>query len=382
MTRKLFIWGALLSVAVGPLENDNWRWQSLLGMFALSVYLSWKIYKKFSAPVSVAFLYWSYLCLSIFIDPNTPYAKLGRPAQVLADVVTASSYSWLVLFASFALLVSRYDVLLIIEGLGFLCLINSFLRMFNLFIPEIQGFFANSSHDSLFILLTYPLMAVAPNKIAWVGKDLKRWVNLRPFLFDVVQVLLPIAAILTSKSTTAIIGIIFFFSVLVLRSVRPYAERWLGVGFLSVLVGLGMYFNGTYDFADGNGRVPEWRLAMQYFHDKVDPLVGAGPGTFYMHGPVMQMQANQLSGGYFIWLHNEWLQILFETGFAGFLIFAYLASDLLVKSFSRRWLFALVSTFLLTMTTQMYFRFFWFSLVATILVVLVYWGDREDRQTL
>ena len=50
-------------------------------------------------------------------------------------------------------------------------------------------------------------------------------------------------------------------------------------------------------------------------------LMGSGNGTFWFLGPIIQQQMGiPKDQGFWTWLHNDWLQLLFEEGWTGLVL--------------------------------------------------------------
>lgn len=67
---------------------------------------------------------------------------------------------------------------------------------------------------------------------------------------------------------------------------------------------------------NSNGRVPVWRDAF-YFWEQFSPWLGTGLGTYTVIGPFLSIPKYGIG---FIWMHSDWLQILFETGIPGLIL--------------------------------------------------------------
>jgi O-antigen ligase len=52
---------------------------------------------------------------------------------------------------------------------------------------------------------------------------------------------------------------------------------------------------------------------------KANHWIGTGAGTFRHLGPEIQIKYHLTEGKWWPWAHNDWLQILFETGYIGLL---------------------------------------------------------------
>lgn len=134
-----------------------------------------------------------------------------------------------------------------------------------------------------------------------------------------------------------------------------------GIGFM-------LYDNGSFSTAVSCGRLPVWgmiaKTCMQH------PIVGWGQATFSPIFPIL------VGGNPFQQCHNDWLQILFETGIIGFgIIAAYTIS--LVKRLYIRQEYILISGLVL-IAVNMFFAFP-MRQTQTALLMVAYLGLCENK---
>lgn len=84
-----------------------------------------------------------------------------------------------------------------------------------------------------------------------------------------------------------------------------------------------------------NGRIKLWRDMMSWWWERCNHLFGAGLGTFELFGPSVQRTKHTLDQKYFIWMHSDWLQIVFEIGFIGLIVSVWTYSAALKHSLDR-----------------------------------------------
>lgn len=151
----------------------------------------------------------------------------------------------------------------------------------------------------------------------------------------------------------------------------------------------------------GRGRV--WQIAMEFWNLKVNKLFGAGIGTFQMYGQGLQindsikqclisnnllgidlgtdafnkaMQASEplracldkttISG--FVWLHNDWLQVLFEGGIIGLVISATVFAVAIYKARQFPAVFASLLTYGVLAFIQMPTKHFVYTCLGAYLI--------------
>jgi O-antigen ligase len=203
------------------------------------------------------------------------------------------------------------------------------------------GTFINSNHLAFFlnmaILLGFGLFLaqrkITPNRpeasSAWNHvRRLSRAENLEPKLkgfFLLFLLLLLVVGLIFTGSRGGMISLAAGFG---LMALLIWGQRWakghiyLMLGFLlaamlySLLLGSSQLLVSRFRDLTDKERYYAMKGAWSIF--KAYPLVGSGLGTF---GEVFyQFEPAELQGKYFIYTHNDWLQLLAETGILGFLI--------------------------------------------------------------
>lgn len=123
-----------------------------------------------------------------------------------------------------------------------------------------------------------------------------------------------IPAILLLKTSTPLAALIVGLLVRERRRVKQL--WWAFLPFLGVLA-----FYAYPKMTNGNGRYAIWKMTLHWFLHQAPmiKLFGTGPGSAMVLVPILQV-ANHLDMGmseFYVYLHNDWLQILVETGFVG-----------------------------------------------------------------
>lgn len=149
----------------------------------------------------------------------------------------------------------------------------------------------------------------------FISKKLNIWV-----------IVLSLAALFSCSSTALLIlalTLIFNFATGARLKTRLHNYAFFGVLFL-VLVVAAVYNN---DFLISNGRAHFWKRAFDYVLS-TELAFGVGLGSYNVYGPAWEIAGSNLTQkiGIFPWLHNDWLQLLFETGLIGVLAFSVIFS--------------------------------------------------------
>jgi O-antigen ligase len=201
------------------------------------------------------------------------------------------------------------------------------------------GTFISANHLAMLltmaILLGFGLFLTYKGSKAGGKEDVSGWARLRResraehlephfrgFILLFFLLLLTVGLIFTG-SRGGMISLLFGFTLigLFIRS-----QRWKWSNFIliaiflaasllySLLLGSGKPLSRFQNFFDVD-RVMAFKGALQVFADF--PVIGSGLATF---GDVFyRYEPAELSGAYFIQTHNDWLQLLAETGLLGFL---------------------------------------------------------------
>lgn len=86
-----------------------------------------------------------------------------------------------------------------------------------------------------------------------------------------------------------------------------------------IILGLGLWKYGSKELLSSGDRWTMWTFFMeQWAKNKLHWSFGTGFGTFGVFSINLQNAHTMRPQYWWIWLHNDWLQCLFETGIAGF----------------------------------------------------------------
>ena len=137
------------------------------------------------------------------------------------------------------------------------------------------------------------------------------------------------------------------------------------------------WWYGFEHFWHASGRFVIWKKTFAYWmkDDVWHKILGVGPGSFEIYGPGIQLQQT-VPGGLnmvYIWLHNDYLQNLFELGLVGFCLFLALHVQVLYVSYKieKPWLFLSAFAFSFIELTQAPFRHAPTSIVGLLILLLV-----------
>jgi O-antigen ligase len=236
------------------------------------------------------------------------------------------------------------------------------------------------------IAITYPIWT----RRKWASK------NALEVIGGLIGLLIPILAILGSRSNMALAALLSAFAAPVLGNIkRPTRRQWAGllVGAL-ILIALGKHFMGS-KFGVDSGRFGIWRATMSWWMGKVPPevmvpppehnqLLGTGLGSYFVLGPNVQIRVMHQYSDHLFWMHNDFLQIMFEQGIVGLGLFVLMA--IFVFRYAGRsalksgsgWVHASLAAYAMTCLGNFPMHLPVPAFLGAFLVVYAFRADRED----
>ncbi len=172
-----------------------------------------------------------------------------------------------------------------------------------------------------------------------------------PFLFYLADgwvlpyLALAIITILMSHSITPVLALIVgFFGPSFIAS-----QKKLRIG-AGVILCSSILFFFVYRYPNICDRTLNWEFFGRYWAGHFSALIGAGNGSFSVWGPVVQKMSNTATDNFFtrispylgmgqyervhwywMWLHSDWYQTLFELGVIGFVLWGNVVAHILYK---------------------------------------------------
>jgi hypothetical protein len=346
----------LLIAGFCPYPADNhWVWQQLEGFIAILSGMSYCLCKKYHWSVALLFLISSLWGLFQYFFPYGLFTGITRiEAAQWGSSICGATMTTLLFAIPFISLDRKYldklmSALYWIFGLDALIMIAKAC----LFGSQSAWYlFVHPSVDSSVIACILPAIISLKKKEEGVN-----------FIF----LTLGFMAIYLGHSSTAMaclgVGTIAYY-LSKKRSLKPL---------LLVPVAAGIAWVFLQDkLLESDGRFYEWKLQMHYWWEHLNRYIGAGPGTFFILGPRIQFLSftGPVDPHYpiFFWLHNDWLQVLWEQGIVGFVSLVMLYLFMLKKSFNRPWLFSMVCAYGFMGLTQFPLRLFFMQLFGCALV--------------
>lgn len=317
------------------LGNDvHWsRW--CVFEFGCLLTICWHLKNHIHWSAVLAFFVTSMNCIYFgFWRKNYLYEESYRSVEI-TEVQNLANQSFVAMsFMCLAIYLNRERLHTLLISLTFVHLINSFLSiiyfltgfsfLWDKTMPLI-GLFGNSSMGACFAAMLIPYF-LHNFMDFW-----KLWIA--PLVSALILIYLSQSSVAYIMAFVGCISYLFFV----------WREKlWVKSLSCSFLLGLCFLAGPLFDYQFFRfmqiDRIKSiWPFYFNWWWDQGHFLMGQGFGSFMSFGPGIQMHYKfQLDRGLNVWLHNDWLQILFELGFLGLLSYLVLAGFCLVKSIGEK----------------------------------------------
>lgn len=328
MTRFIFFVCIAILIGFNYGNYFSWHWFSkwtvLTGLFSLffSAWAGRRLGYVFSPII--------FLCLSsaaeIFAWNFNEYQPWVSPMMFVTLAKTASYGFVSVVMAVFALAtLPKHITRAVRESFVIIATIGSLATIFHITssVNERGSFSGNPSMHGGLLACLIPF--------AWLIKNIK-W--RLAFIGAVV------AAILLVQASIPL-GVLSVTAISLLLAKYGINKKQIYIS-LGGLLFLGMVGDSMMpdSFLNSSGRWQNWIHIMKWWWDNSNHWLGTGFGTSLVLLPYAQTQMNWVNGDFYLWMHNDWLQILFELGFVGLLFTLMAWFTLARKSFRSPHLFA------------------------------------------
>ncbi len=322
---------------------NGWAYRQVAGLGVLCVVIAWQLSKKYHVSVGLCFLVTSVYGL---IQGGLP--QYG--SEVLTSVMA------LLFFSCIGLSLENEYFKMILPLLSIVALGDALIMLFRIspHLGELWGFMqawwvmTNASLDACFIAIMSPVIgAVTENKL------------IKFFLLFFVFV-----AILVTKSNTALMVFLSTNTIVLLREKKFKSVGLVAV--ISIISIVPLYYFFGMKFAENYGRFGNWQTMMGFWKDNINHVLGSGPGTYWVYA--QSLQAHKVGDVVFTWMHDDWLQVLFEQGYIGLVSVLFLYGMMIYKSFKQPILFSMVIGFGLISLTMYPLHLFFFQLIGVALI--------------
>ena len=328
--------------------DDVWRTHQLYGLLFASGLFCYLTINTMGKAYALALFYSLASAIWLFQNPVEVWPGL----MIRIDATSANAAIILVLTSAIAAFLSIDKVKKLFLFLTSVVFINCIIVLF-----RGNGLFNVSSMDLAVAALFLPVMIYVANKYFFDGLAL--------------LILVPIVAIFTYHGRTGVI-MISTMSLLFLwwKGKRKTALAILVFVALPVLVWAvlkAIETNRIEQMSGIYGRLSAWREAFEWWVPNANLFFGTGTGSYQWIGPSIANRKTQV----YLFLHNEYLQTLFEQGILGLVLWGAVAFNAFKKTiFTNFYLFTTLVLLAVMSFTQYPFRFFITQLAAVLLIRL------------
>lgn len=327
---------------------DNWRKHQFFGIALISFYTSYLVYKKYGF-LEAVFLFYCMISSAFMFQTNIEF---WDKAQFRIETTAAQTYIRILAASLFALFYEQWrnhwQKLIV-----YLTILNCFLISWVTY-----GIFNASSFDSAMVVCCTPLL-------------LKHIDSLKIKALAIGMILF--AMVRSGNSATA------YFSLLGVSLAFVFKLRLYGLLFIPAVVGVFATFTNGAQLVNSSRRVEFWDTIMQWWSNWVNPWYGSGIGSYAWLGPLSQIREGQTN--LLVWLHNDYLQLLYEGGIIGLILGLVLWIKYLLSAFKKdTWLFCTFAGLSVSMLT--YYPFHWFVSQLLILGIMceVKYAENNESQ--
>ncbi len=331
---------AMLFFSYGNYWSAHWysKWTAV--MMCASLWWAWWASKKtslFFFPLLATYLL---VGTYVYAWPFHPYAKT-MAITVYFALAKSASYSVIALILGISAIVGlpkgyKSGVRTALVAIFWLSVLRTFAEF--QMTPFHRGAFSgNASMNGCLIAALMPFALTA--------------VRRKPKLQLVVWLLSALSVYMTGASIP--VGVLLVSTLTyfgrqiwkVLENKKKYV-----VFTLLLLVSLATCFSHVFtkiDFFNTNGRLHNWINIMDWWDKRANHWFGAGPGTGSNLFPAIQYiyPRNVTEYEAYLWLHSDWLQILFELGWVGLASAVLAYGYVCIKASRSRAVFASVAAF-------------------------------------
>lgn len=331
----IFILSLLLIIfTIWPSLNNRQFYEAYLGLSFLIIILSKELFYRIHWSIGIIFGLMGLSALTGFFFPTYYPIKIDQIILARGGSEILYSLVGLILFAILLLTQTKKFFITILWLLFFTAVLNAAVMLIT---SQEYGILGNKAQDASFIACMLPM---ALHKMR---KKLS-------YLFSVVM----IAGILFTKSSTGLAGIGVAIAAILFQKLNIRKFISIVTPLTILIIGFGYFFLGD-DLLFHSGRKYVYANAWEFYTNYVNHWLGAGTGSFTIWGIAYQKMAKLPE--LWIWLHNDYLEVLFENGIIGLGLFGIVGFYTLHRLYAKRAIeFPIAIVYGFTALTQMPIR--------------------------
>lgn len=331
-------------------QNPNlFRTQAQIGLLFAAFTLSIVVFKRWRF-LTAGIVFFIFAAMAIMT-----FASSTSKAEWQVSMA-AVSFAWLVSISLSMATVSKKSLDNIFEALAWVEIVTCCILITKWALGlDPYVWMNNHSADAAMVAVLYPVLNFRPNRF----QSGKLW-------WSRFTAALPILAVVVAGSSTGLAAML----VMVTTYFWFHRQKpaFLIVGFLLIVTTLPGILFLRHSLMTDSGRFATWGLMMRYWWENVNVWVGSGSGSFFLLGPAVQKVNGWPDGSLFAYMHNDFLQVLFEQGILGLAAFIVFCLVICRQSIDKPWLFSALFTYGFTMLTQFPLRMFASALIGALLV--------------
>lgn len=314
---RQFCFGVLFFMAswffFSPFDDTHWpKW--MMFFYLSSITLGWVGF-KYTRRIEVGFLAAAIaLSGSYAMADRRAFDQMHLISQI--DIMGHAARAMLVFFicSVFSIFFQTHRL---IRPLIAVTAINTLLSVFQGYVLGLpnylsSGFLPNSSMHASMIAIVLPLAIFDffGSSEAWFRRICAAFILASPL------------AIIHSESSIGFMAYIVAIAAYGFLLLKHFTGARFAFVFSTVILlvfaSFGTYIDPQWSSFTQISRFKLWPAIPDYWLDHGSLWVGVGLGSFRHFGSVIQTATQVEVGHWWLWAHNDWLQILFETGLLGF----------------------------------------------------------------
>lgn len=332
---------------------DIWRTHQLVCLLGLNILFCMFISVRLGWTYAIAIFYTVMSGIYVYQSQN----PIWGPIQSKIDSTTAQTIIPLIFISSVVAMSPKEWIKGILDVIMWIMILNCFILVYAGY-----GIFNASSMDSAMTALMTPYLFWRTSHMHTNSIHFKYFYLSQPHL---LLRIIPIVAITMTQGSTAY----FILAAACMTFVIHRKKYVYAIAALAVCVAAGAYTQGQA-FLSTSQRWDHWKMFMEWWARdtwhlgggifnipdwdvKAHHWIGTGTGTFNWLGPSIQNKITEL----FIYMHNEYLQTIFEQGYIGLILFLAVAVEFAIRGRKNPMLLTTLAALSVACLTQFPFRY-------------------------
>lgn len=334
--------------------TDTWRTHQLFGLIITTIAFCWMIAKPMGKWYAIALCYSVISAIWLFQNPEEVWPGL----MIRIDATSANAAFVMILISAVIAFAKKELLEIFLSGIVLAVSMNCVsVIIFK------HGMFHGSSMDNAAAALCLPFAFYVKNK---------RWQE-----WTMITIIL--TSIFVRHGTTALVMLfamtfvqIFYAKKIKKGAILALSLAILGVGYVISYKYIMTLYGEISIKSLTSERYHNWAEGMTWWWSNANLFFGTGTGSYQWIGPAIHNQKTLI----YIWMHNEYLQGIFEQGLVGLALFVTVYVIALRKSISQPWLFTTFIGLGIMSITQFPFRFF----ITQLMIVLLLRMSQENEE--